>query len=118
MFFDSLVKVLSEFWVFILNVTTSNSFPKPLKAEEELECIELIRKGDKAARHKLIEHNLRLVAHIVKKYYASTGDPDDLISIGTIGLIKGIDSFNADKGAKLSSYISRCIENAIIPFRL
>lgn len=90
------------------------SFPRPLKAAEEKECLERCALGDMEARNILVEHNLRLVAHIVKKYYAQTGDQDDLISIGTIGLIKGISTFKADKNVRLATYASRCIENAIL----
>ena len=92
----------------------SGSFPKPLSKEEEAECLRLAAAGDLDARNKLVEHNLRLVAHIVKKYYAQTDDAEDLISIGTIGLIKGINTYRAEKGVKLSSYVSRCIENEIL----
>lgn len=99
---------------FALHVTYSGSFPKPLTPRQERECLEKIRQGDLAAKNMLIEHNLRLVAHIVKKYYAQTGDQDDLISIGTIGLIKGISTFKADKNVRLATYASRCIENAIL----
>lgn len=90
------------------------SFPRPLKAEEERKYLELCAQGDLEARNILVEHNLRLVAHIVKKYYAQTGDQDDLISIGTIGLIKGISTFKADKNVRLATYASRCIENEIL----
>lgn len=93
------------------------SFPRPLKAEEERKYLELCAQGDLEARNMLVEHNLRLVAHIVKKYYAQTGDQDDLISIGTIGLIKGISTFKADKNVRLATYVSRCIENAILSQR-
>lgn len=100
---------------FILSVNNGySSFPKPLKQEEEQEYLMKLKNGDMNARNKLIEHNLRLVAHIAKKYYASQVEQDDLISIGTLGLIKGITSFNVDKGHKLSTYASRCIENAIL----
>ncbi len=92
------------------------SFPRPLKAEEEREYLERSAAGDLEARNLLVEHNLRLVAHIVKKYYAQTGDQDDLISIGTIGLIKGISTFKADKNVRLATYASRCIENEILMF--
>ncbi len=95
---------------------SNNTFPEPLSSKEEKELLEKINKGDKIARDKLIEHNLRLVAHIVKKYDNKNEDIDDLISIGTIGLIKGIDSFNEDKNAKLTTYISKCIENEILMF--
>ena len=90
------------------------SFPRPLKPEEEKLYLERCAAGDLEARNVLVEHNLRLVAHIVKKYYAQTGDQDDLISIGTIGLIKGISTFKADKNVRLATYASRCIENAIL----
>lgn len=93
------------------------SFPRPLKAEEERKYLEQCAQGDLEARNILVEHNLRLVAHIVKKYYAQTGDQDDLISIGTIGLIKGISTFKADKNVRLATYASRCIENAILSQR-
>lgn len=92
----------------------TGSFPKPLKAEEEREYLERCAAGDLEARNILVEHNLRLVAHIVKKYYAQTGDQDDLISIGTIGLIKGVSTFRADKNVRLATYASRCIENEIL----
>lgn len=94
---------------------STGSFPKPLTAEEEKKYLELWQKGDEEARNVLIEHNLRLVAHIVKKYYTPSADVDDLISIGTIGLIKGVSSYKPDKGVRLATYASRCIENAILP---
>jgi len=90
------------------------AFPNPLSAEVEAHYLALHENGDRVARQKLIEHNLRLVAHIVKKYETSTGDKDDLISIGTIGLIKGIDSYSTGKGTKLATYAARCIENEIL----
>lgn len=90
------------------------SFPKPLKAEEERRYLTQYAEGDMEARNKLIEHNLRLVAHIVKKYYTQSGSQDDLISIGTIGLIKGVTTFKPDKNVRLATYASRCIENATL----
>lgn len=90
------------------------SFPRPLKAKEEQLYLQRYAEGDMEARNKLIEHNLRLVAHIIKKYYTQTSDQDDLISIGTIGLIKGISTFKAEKNVRLATYASRCIENAIL----
>ena len=99
---------------FSLSLSGTSSFPKPLKAEEERECLERMAQGDLEARNKLIEHNLRLVAHIVKKYFSQTGDQDDLISIGTIGLIKGVTTFKPDKNVRLATYASRCIENEIL----
>ena len=90
------------------------SFPRPLKAEEEKRYLERYAAGDMEARNVLIEHNLRLVAHIIKKYYTQTGSQADLISIGTIGLIKGISTFKPDKNVRLATYASRCIENEIL----
>jgi RNA polymerase sporulation-specific sigma factor len=92
----------------------SGSFPKPLTAQEERYYLDLAAKGDINARNILIERNLRLVAHIMKKYYAITSDQEDLISIGTIGLIKGISTFDAGKGARLATYAARCVENEIL----
>lgn len=99
----------------ILRVSSpTGSFPRPLTAAQEAEYISAMLQGDQKARQKLIEHNLRLVAHIVKKYYAANADSDDLISIGTIGLIKGVSSFDPAKNVRLATYISRCIENPIL----
>lgn len=92
----------------------SNSFPKPLSAEDEKKYLEQYKKGDEEARNVLIERNLRLVAHIAKKYTNYGNDSEDLISIGTIGLIKGITSFNAEKGTRLATYVARCIDNEIL----
>ena len=94
----------------------SNLFPEPLSSEEEKNCLERLKLGDDEARNLLIERNLRLVAHVCKKYSNSNVDQDDLISIGTIGLIKGINSFNVDKGSKLSTYVSRCIQNEVLMY--
>lgn len=91
-----------------------NLFPEPLSSEEEKNYLEQMAKGDDEARNILIERNLRLVAHVAKKYTTAKVDQEDLISIGTIGLIKGINSFNLEKGAKLSTYVSRCIDNEIL----
>ena len=93
---------------------STGSFPKPLNEEEEKRYLELAGKGDVEARNILVERNLRLVAHIMKKYYAQTADQEDLISIGTIGLIKGITTFDASKGARLATYAARCVENEIL----
>ncbi len=99
----------------MLHLTAGNSFPKPLSAKEEMaELKKFHEEGDMKAREKLINHNMRLVAHIVKKYYSNYSDQDDIISIGTIGLIKGIDSFDYKKGTRLATYASRCIENEIL----
>lgn len=94
----------------------SGSFPKPLSAKEEAHYLELSAQGDLQARNILIERNLRLVAHIMKKYYTQTSDQEDLISIGTIGLIKGISTFDASKGARLATYAARCVENEILMY--
>ncbi len=101
--------------VFLVGyIQTSSLFPEPLGQEEEKECLERLKNGDEEARNLLIERNLRLVAHVSKKYSNSNVEQDDLISIGTIGLIKGINSFNMEKGSKLSTYVSRCIDNEIL----
>ena len=94
----------------------TGSFPKPLTAQEERHYLALAAKGDLEARNVLIERNLRLVAHIMKKYYAQTSDQEDLISIGTIGLIKGIETFDQTKGARLATYAARCVENEILMY--
>ena len=92
------------------------SYPKPLTEEEEQYYLKKAKEGDLEARNILIERNLRLVAHIMKKYYAQTSDQEDLISIGTIGLIKGIESFDPSKGARLATYAARCVENEILMY--
>ena len=106
--------LLGNMICFILHLTDVETFPKPLSKKEELQAIEEMKSGDINARKQLIEHNLRLVAHVVKKYYSKTNEQDDLISIGTIGLIKGINSYNPDKGVKLATYCARCIDNEIL----
>ena len=116
MFFDLLMKIASAIYYFALHVKGAGSFPPPLSAEREAELLEKSRNGDDGARNELIEHNLRLVAHIVKKYYNTGADQDDMISIGTIGLIKAVSTFNTDKGIHLATYASRCIENEILMF--
>lgn len=103
--------------VFVVGyISNNNLFPEPLTAEEEKIYLEKFANGDEEARNILIERNLRLVAHVAKKYNLANADQEDLISIGTIGLIKGINSFNISKGARLSTYISRCIENEILMY--
>ena len=116
MFFDLLMKIASAIYYFALHVKGAGAFPPPLSAEREAELLEKSRNGDDGARNELIEHNLRLVAHIVKKYYNTGADQDDMISIGTIGLIKAVSTFNTDKGIHLATYASRCIENEILMF--
>ena len=95
---------------------SAGSFPKPLSAEKERECLKRCAAGDLEARNTLVEHNLRLVAHIIKKYYTQSADQEDLISIGTIGLIKAVNTFRPDRGIKLATYASRCIENEILMY--
>ena len=110
------VTALSKIVFMVLRVSPTGSFPRPLTAAEERAALQAMKAGDKAARDKLVEHNLRLVAHVVKKYYAAREDQDDLISIGTIGLIKAVSSFDPDKGARLSTCAARCIENEILMY--
>ena len=111
------LSLLGGLWLLTLHVSSSGSFPRPLTARQERECLERMKNGDRTARNELVEHNLRLVAHIVKKYYAASGEQDDLISIGTIGLIKGITTFDPAKGTRLATYAARCVENAILSQR-
>lgn len=99
---------------FVLHVNHSGSFPKPLTAAEERECLAQMQAGDTKAQDMLIEHNLRLVMHIIKKYYANARDQEDLLSVGTIGLIKGVITFKPEKGTRLATYAARCIENEIL----
>lgn len=111
--FEFLSFISEYLFLLILHICHSESFPKPLSKTEEEEYIQRAANGDKIAKNKLVEHNLRLVAHIIKKYYHNS-DQEDLVSIGTIGLIKAINTYNPDKNIKLSSYASRCIENEIL----
>lgn len=113
--FNFIKKLFKDFHLFCA-AYSNNVFPDPLSNKEEKELLEKMIDGDTNARDKLIEHNLRLVAHIVKKYDNKSEDIDDLISIGTIGLIKGIDSFNNKHSAKLTTYIAKCIENEILMY--
>ena len=113
MIYESFSKFMGRIVCFTSFVSNIQGFPKPLSKEEEALCIEKLEKGDKQARDTLINHNLRLVAHIVKKYNNSL-EADDLISVGTIGLIKAVDNFDSKKGVLLSTYASRCIDNEIL----
>lgn len=106
--------LISKLLFFALHTSNAGSFPKPLCAAQEKEYLEKMKNGDAKAKEKLIEHNLRLVAHIVKKYNQNYWDQDDLISIGTIGLIKAVGSFDSEKGIRLATYAARCIENEIL----
>ena len=110
--FDFIVNNL----IFFTGSYSNNVFPEPLAREEEDKYVELMLNGDKDARAKLIEHNLRLVAHIVKKFETTTNEVDDLIGIGTVGLIKGIDSFSPNKNVRLTTYIAKCAENEILMY--
>ncbi len=109
-----ILEILSGMYYFALHVVTKGAFPAPLSAEKENELLQKSKQGDIEARNTLIEHNLRLVAHIVKKYYATGADQDDLISIGTVGLIKAVNTFKPDRNIRLATYAARCIENAIL----
>ena len=114
LFLSLIYGVISGIFYLALHPTNVGSFPPALSPAEENELIKRMCEGDKSARDKLIEHNLRLVAHVVKKYYTDKVEQDDLISIGTIGLIKGISTFKPNKGIKLATYAARCIENATL----
>ena len=116
MFTELISLAFENLLFFALHLETGGVFPKPLSAAEEEECFRKMHEGDTSARNKLIEHNLRLVAHIIKKYYNVSTDQEDLISIGTIGLIKAISTFRSDKNIKLATYASRCIENEILMY--
>lgn len=107
---------LSSSALFFGYISSNSLFPEPLSLEEEQKYVKLFESGDLEAKNILIEKNLRLVAHIAKKYSSNNSNLDDLISIGTIGLIKGINSFNSSKGVKLSTYVSRCIDNEILMY--
>lgn len=107
-------QLFSNLMCLILHIADSDSFPKPLTKKEEEKAIEKMINGDENAKKLLIERNLRLVAHIIKKYYSNYSEQDDLISIGTIGLIKGVNSFKPEKGTKLATYCARCIDNEIL----
>ena len=113
---ETALYLLMHSLLLFLRIAPVGSFPRPLSREEERDCIERWAAGDYDARNTLIEHNLRLVSHILKKYYAQADDAEDLLSIGTIGLIKGVDSYRPDKGVRLSSYCSRCVENEVLMY--
>lgn len=113
MIIESFVNFFNRIMCFTAFINNATGFPQPLSSKEELEYIKKFQAGDMKARDVLIEHNLRLVAHIVKKY-STAGEADDLISVGTIGLIKGVNTYKLDKGSQLSTYVARCIENEIL----
>ncbi len=115
--FELIKAVLENFMFLFLHLKNITSFPKPLSTEKEKELLaEMKEKKNDKARSKLIEHNLRLVSHVIKKYYSEYDEQEDLISIGTIGLIKAVDSFDSDKGIRLATYAARCIENEILMY--
>ncbi len=113
MFLETLMFILGKIVFFTGSIASGSSFPKPLPPEEEKECIRLVKLGDQKAKEKLINHNMRLVVHIVKKY-SGAAETDDLISVGSIGLIKAINTYSLDKGTQLATYTARCIENEIL----
>ena len=110
----TLFAFLTRFLHLILGVSTPQNFPPPLTDEEETACFLSAREGDENARQKMILHNLRLVSHIVRKYYSTSRTPEDLVSIGTIGLVKAVDSFNVQNGARFATYAAKCVQNAIL----
>ncbi len=109
-------KIIARFISLILGLEDSTGFPPPLSKEEERLLFERKKNGDSDARDKIIEHNLRLVSHIIRKYYASYENPDELLSIGSLGLIKAVDSFNADFGTRFATYGAKCVQNEILMF--
>ena len=111
--FESVAALIYGFLYLFLKISDSDAFPPPLSPKEEEECFKLMKQGDREARQKLITHNLRLVAHIVKKYYSGT-DPEELISTGTVGLIKAVDTFDPENGTRFATYASRCLQNEIL----
>lgn len=113
MFFEGLMFLIGKITFFTGSILSGSSFPKPLSKEEESECIKKMKAGDEKAKEKLINHNMRLVAHVVKKYSGSA-ETDDLISVGSIGLIKAINTYEEGKGTQLATYTARCIENEIL----
>ncbi len=117
MFTELISEALKNLIFFALHVDSTGIFPKPLSKNDEERYFRLMNEeNDKEARNKLIEHNLRLVAHIIKKYYSKSGDQEELISIGTVGLIKAVSTFKSEKGSRFATYASRCIENEILMY--
>ncbi len=114
MFISAIIKLLSKIFLLTGRIANKNAFLKPLSSEEEHECFEKLKNGDKDAEEKLIKHNLRLVAHIVKKYQNCNIEQDELISVGSIGLMKAVSSFKEEKGHSFSTYAARCIQNEIL----
>ena len=114
MFLSLLMRIFPNLMYLFLHATSPGSFPSALSSAEEAVLLRKMEQGDDSARKKLIEHNLRLVAHVAKKYFGSGADQDDLVSIGTVGLIKAVSSFKPDKGIRLATYAARCIDNATL----
>ena len=115
-FMFSITKHILRFISLILGISPAQNFPPPLSRAEEEELFGKMKEGDKAARNKLIEHNLRLVSHVIRKYYSSYGDEDELLSIGSVGLIKAVDSYKSEKGTRFATYGAKCIQNEILMF--
>lgn len=111
-----IISVLSKLLNLVLGIGSPQNFPPPLSSTEESECFSLAAEGDENARQKLILHNLRLVAHIIRKYYSSNRNQDDLVSIGTIGLVKAVDSFRPETGTRFATYAAKCIQNEILMY--
>lgn len=109
-------RLLFKFISLILGIEDSRNFPPPLSKEEEFELFEKMKLGDEDARNKIIEHNLRLVSHVIKKYYSSYENPDELLSIGSLGLIKAVDTFKANFGTRFATYGAKCVQNEILMF--
>ncbi len=114
--FTYLFSILSHLFNLILGIGNSQSFPPPLSPEEEADCFTRMKNGDEEARQQLILHNLRLVAHIIRKYYSGSKCQDDLISVGSIGLVKAVDSYNQNKTTKFATYAAKCIQNEVLMF--
>ena len=114
--FSKLLSLLGNLTGIILGIGTPQNFPPPLSSEREAECFALVKKGSETAREELILHNLRLVSHIVRKYYSTVKNQDDLLSIGSIGLIKAVDSFDEKNGVRFATYASKCIQNEILMY--
>lgn len=112
--FSLILAALARFLSPILGISTTQSFPPALTQSEEKECFSMMKNGDEEARQKLILHNLRLVSHIVRKYYSNNKNQEDLVSIGTIGLVKAVDTYNTDNGTRFATYASKCIQNEIL----
>ena len=111
-----LFSILSNLFNIILGISNSQSFPPPLSAEEEEKCFLLMSDGDKEARQKLILHNLRLVSHIIRKYYSTSKCQDDLVSVGSIGLVKAVDSYVLGKSTRFATYAAKCIQNEVLMY--